>query len=160
MSAQEQGRKPLEWLPERRFDADFPLAFWFAGLWMYLKSFLYLCNVYSMGLEPPPYSTFVIAEAIYFGVMIVPAFLLGFALWNERKWVVPWAIFFLLVDTPVLLFHVMRLSESGFMDSDLTRVLEFGALGLNVVSLGWLLGYRTMSKTNPPKERAGSSPKR
>ena len=27
------------WFPRRRFDADFPLVLWFAGLWFYLKSF-------------------------------------------------------------------------------------------------------------------------
>lgn len=160
MSAQEQTGRQWHLLPERRFDANFPLAFWFAGLWMYLKSFLYLCNVYSMGLEPPPYSSFVTAEAIYFGVMIVPAFLLGLALWNEKKWAVALAIAFLLLDTPVLLFHVMRLDSAGFLDSGLTKVLEFGALGLNVASLAWLLGYRTMDKSSLPKAKTGPGSKR
>jgi hypothetical protein len=160
MSVQEQSSKPWRWLPERRFDADFPLAFWFAGLWMYLKSFLYLCNVYSMGLEPPPYPTLVIAEAIYFGVTIIPAFLIGLALWNDKKWVVAWAIAFLLIDTPVLLFHVMRMDAAGFLDSGLTKILEFGALGLNVVSVAWLLGYRTVDKSSRPKARNANGPKR
>jgi len=157
MSASKEVNGPLQWLPDRRFDAGFPLAFWFAGLWFYLKSFLYLCNVYTMGLEPPPYSALVIAEAVYFGLALIPSFLMGLALWNERKWIVSWAILFLLIDTPVVLYHVMQLDASGFLDSGLTKVLEFGSLGLNVISLAWLIGYRTMEKAQPPaKPRPGS----
>ena len=40
--------------PKSRFDLDFPLALWFAGLWFYLKSFLYVCYLYMLGLDPPP----------------------------------------------------------------------------------------------------------
>lgn len=157
MSVHNQSNRSFQWLPERRFDLDFPLAFWFAGLWLYLKSFLYLCNVYTMGLEPPPYPTLVIAEAVYFGAALIPSFLIGLALWNEKKWIVPWAILFLLLDTPVLLYHVMRLDAAGFLDSGLTKVLEFGSLGLNVASLAWLLGYRTMEKSRPPARKGPGS---
>jgi len=159
MSAPKEANGPLQWLPARRFDADFPMAFWFAGLWLYLKSFLYLCNVYTMGLEPPPYPTLIIGEAVYFGLAIVPSFLLGLALWNERKRILRWAILFLLIDTPVVLYHVMQLDASGFLDSGLTKVLEFGSLGLNVISLAWLIGYRTMEKAQPPA-KSGSKSKR
>ena len=76
---------PFQWFPQRRFDPNFPLAFWFAGLWFYLKSFLYLCYIYMLGLEPPPYSTDVVFEIVYFAVTMVPALLLGLALWNEKK---------------------------------------------------------------------------
>lgn len=130
------------WFPKRRFDPDFPLAFWYAGLWFYLKSFLYLCYVYMLGLDPPPYSTSIMVETFYFGVTIVPCLLLGAAFWNEKQWAMFPAIVFLVVDTPMLLFHVLRLAEAGFLDSGLTRVLEFGSLVLNVVCLGWLIGHR------------------
>jgi hypothetical protein len=132
--------------PKRRFDLDFPLALWFAGLWFYLKSFLYVCYLYMLGLEPPPYSSYMMVEIVYFAVAIVPAFLLGLALWNERKRIVPWAIAFLVVDTPLLIYHVWRLNAQGYLDSGLTNALEFGSLVLNVIALGWLIGYRTASK--------------
>ena len=138
---------PLPWFPRRRFDEDFPLAFWFAGLWFYLKSFLYLCYLYMIGTEPPPYSTSEIVEVAYFGVALLPSLLLGASLWNEKKWVVVPAIFFLVLDTPFLLFHVLRLAEAGFLESGLTRALEFGSLILNVVALAWLIGYRAAAKT-------------
>ena len=76
---------PFQWFPQRRFDPNFPLAFWFAGLWFDLKSFLYLCYIYMLGLEPPPYSTDVVFEIVYFAVTLVPALWLGLALWNEKK---------------------------------------------------------------------------
>lgn len=145
---------PFQWFPQRRFDSDFPLAFWFAGLWFYLKSFLYLCYVYMLGLEPPPYSTIVDFEIVYFAVTMIPALLLGLALWNEKKSVVIPAIVFLMVDTPVLLYHVIRLGQEGFLDSGLTRVLEFGSLLLNVVALGWLFGHRSIGKTLSMKRPA------
>jgi hypothetical protein len=138
---------PFQWFPQRRFDADFPLAFWFAGLWFYLKSFLYLCYIYMLGLEPPPYSTAVDFEIVYFAVTMIPALLLGLALWNEKKGAVIPAMIFLMVDTPVLLYHVIRLGQEGFLDSGLTRVLEFGSLVLNVVALGWLFGHRSIDGT-------------
>ncbi len=145
---------PFEWFPQRRFDADFPLAFWFAGLWFYLKTFLYLCYIYMAGLEPPPYSSAVTFETIYFAVTMIPVLIMALALWNEKKWVVIPAIIFLMVDTPVLLFHVVRLGQEGFLDSGLTRVLEFGSLGLNVVALGWLFGNRSLDKALSPKRPA------
>jgi hypothetical protein len=159
MRANGERTPSVEWLPDRRFDKDFPLAFWFAGLWLYLKSFLYLCNVYTIGLEPPPYPMPVLVEALYFGAAIIPSFLIGFALWNEKKWVLTWAILFLLLDTPLLLFHVWRMDQAGFLDSGLSKVLEFGSLGLNIMSVAWLLGYRTMDK-NRPSSRTGTNPKR
>jgi len=145
---------PVLFFPQRRFDPDFPLAFWFAGLWFYLKSFLYLCYIYMFGLEPPPYSPEVWFEIVYFAVTMIPAFLLGLALWNEKKRVIIPAIIFLMVDTPVLFYHVMRLAHEGFLDSGLTRVLEFGSLVLNVVALGWLFGRRSVDKTLSLKKRA------
>ena len=145
---------PFQWFPQRRFDPSFPLAFWFAGLWFYLKSFLYLCYIYMLGLEPPPYSTDVVFEIVYFAVTMVPALLLGLALWNEKKGAVIPAIIFLMVDTPVLLYHVIRLGQEGFLDSGLTRALEFGSLVLNVVALGWLFGHRSVDKTLSLKKRA------
>jgi len=48
-----EGWTLLSWdqLPgKRRFELDFPLVFWFAGLWLFLKSFLCLCYLYMMGL--------------------------------------------------------------------------------------------------------------
>ena len=50
---------PFQWFPVRRFDADFPLSYWFAGLWLYLKGFLYFCYFYMQGIEPPPDSQWV-----------------------------------------------------------------------------------------------------
>lgn len=133
---------PFEWFPSRRFSPDFPLSFWFAGLWFYLKAFLYFCYFYMQGIEPPPYSGWVTAETVYFGAAIIPCLALALALWNEKKQAVLPAIGFLLLDTPVLFFHVLRLAEAGFLDSGLTKLLEIGSLFLNVVSLGWLLGSR------------------
>lgn len=153
-----QERAAWQLFPRRRFDSDFPLALWFAGLWFYLKSFLYVCYLYMLGLEPPPYSGFVFFEILYFAVTITPTFLLGLMLWNGRKWVLTWAIVFLLIDTPMLLVHVMRLEYAGYLDSGLTKVLEFGSLVLNVIALGWLIGYRTTSKmrqAQAPRSRSG-----
>jgi hypothetical protein len=144
-SGSDMGRS-WQLFPRGRFDPDFPLALWFAGLWFYLKSFLYVCYLYMLGLDPPPYSGPVMVEIVYFAVTIIPTFLLGLTLWNEKKWIVTWAIVFLIIDTPVLLFHVMRLEAAGYLDSGLTKVLEFGSLVFNVVALGWLIGYRTTTK--------------
>lgn len=132
------------WFPERRFEEDFPMALWFAGLWFYLKSFLYLCNVYMAGLEPPPYRGFTLVEIAYFAAAIIPAFLLGFAMWREKKKFIIPAVLFLVVDTPFLFMHVMNLYKLGFLDSALTKVLEFGALFINVMALGCLVGYATL----------------
>jgi hypothetical protein len=131
--------RTIHWFPGRRFDADFPLVLWFAGLWFYLKSFLYLCYVYMLGIEPPPYPL----ETFYFALGILPALLLGIALWNEKKWLLLPAIIFLGLDTPVLLLHIRRLSHAGFLDSGLTLVLEYGSLALNLLAFGWLIGYYT-----------------
>lgn len=136
----------FEWFPARRFDDEFPLVFWFAGLWFYLKGFLYVCYLYMLGVEPYPYPQEAIAEIIYFGAALIPSLLLGLALWNEKAWAVIPAVVFLIIDTPVLSFHVIRLAHDGFLDSGLTKVLELGSLVLNVVALGWLLGYRKRQK--------------
>ncbi|MCX5862401.1 MAG: hypothetical protein WCG29_00895 [Desulfomonile sp.] len=138
---------PFEWFPQRRFDAEFPLVFWFVGLWFYLKSFLYVCYLYMLGVEPAPHPPEAVAEIVYFGLAFIPALLLGLALWHEKTRVVVPAIVFLFVDTPLLLFHVLRLAQDGFLDSGLTKILELGSLVLNVVALGWLLGYRKLGKT-------------
>lgn len=137
--------------PSRRFENDFPLVMWFTGLWLYLKSFLYLCFLYMIGLDPPPYPIEIQAETAYFALAIVPAFVLAWALWNEKSWVLTPAIVFSFIDTPLVLMHVLRLAQEGFLDSGLTRVLEFGSLVLNVVCLGWLLGYRSTLKHSLPK---------
>jgi hypothetical protein len=132
---------PFEWFPQKRFDPHFPLPVWFAGLWLYLKSFLYLCYLYMLGIDPPPYSTAVIIEMVYFGLMMVPALLLALALWHNREKFYWAAVVFLAIDTPFLIFHVIRLSQGGFLDSGLTKVLEFGSLFLNMIALGWLFGF-------------------
>jgi len=147
MSSPDPTSRSFHWFPRRRFEPDFPLVFWFAGLWFYLKSFLYLCYVYMMGLDPPPYATAVIVETAYFTITAIPCFLLGAAFWNQKSVVVLPSILFLAVDTPVLVYHVIRYAQAGYLDSGLTRALEFGSLLLNVVSLGWLFGYYSSSKT-------------
>jgi len=136
----------LNWLPARRFEPDFPLALWFAGLWFYLKSFLYICYLYMIGLDPQPFVAPVKVEIVYFGLAWLPSLLLAPALWNEKKGAVKPAIFFLLVDTPFLLFHVMRLAEAGFLESGLTSLLEYGSLGLNLFAVGWLIVYMVQGK--------------
>ncbi len=138
------GWKLLNWdrLPgQRRFEEDFPLVYWFAGLWLFLKSFLCLCYLYMIGLEPSPYSLSAWVEVIYFAVAFGPALWLAIALWNETRNAVKLAIIFFIVDTPLLFFHVLNVSKVGGLESGLTMVLEFGSLGLNFVSLGWLLSY-------------------
>ncbi|MDQ7783379.1 MAG: hypothetical protein RDU20_10895 [Desulfomonilaceae bacterium] len=145
MSSSERKWWSFSWFPKRRFDPDFPLAFWFAGLWFNLKSFLYLCYLYMIGTEPPPYTDSEVVEAVYFGIALLPSLCLGLALWNEKKWAVIPAIVFLVLDTPLLLFHVLRLAEAGFLESGLTRALEFGSLVLNVTAVGWLIKYRAGS---------------
>lgn len=133
----------LNWFPARRFESDFPLVFWFAGLWLLLKAFLYLCNVYTIGLEPSPYLTSVRIELVYFGAACIVSLLLGLGLWNEKKWAARPAASFLILDTPMLLFHIINLSEGGFLDSGITVALEFGSLALNLISLVWLIARRT-----------------
>jgi hypothetical protein len=139
------------WLPKRRFDADFPLVLWFAGLWFYLKSFLYLCYVYMFGLEPQPLPADSMVEVVYFALMMIPSLLLGMAMWNDRRsYIVP-AIAFLALDTPLLIFHILRLNEAGYLDAGLTSVLEIGSLTLNVISFSWLMG--SYSKLRGASER-------
>ncbi len=133
----------LNWYPERRFAPDFPLAFWFVGLWFLLKSFVCLCQIYSIGLEPPPYSTWVKIELWYFAFACVVSVVMGLALWNEKKAVTKPALFFLIVDSPMLLFHIMYLTSIGYLDSGIQMVLEYGSLTLNVICLGWLIGNLT-----------------
>ncbi len=135
--------------PLRRFEQDFPIAVWFTGLWLYLKSFLYFCFIYMIGLDPPPYPIEIQIEAGYFAVALVPSFVLAWALWNEKKWGLKPAIVFLFVDTPFLLMHVLRLGQEGFLDSGLTKTLELGGLILNVVCLAWLLGHKSVLKERP-----------
>ncbi len=133
----------VRFFPDRRFDPDFPLAFWFAGLWLYLKSFLYLCYLYKLGLDPPPYPPGAFLEIVYFAVAVIPAFLLGLGLWNEKRWVVLLAVAFFFVDTPFLIKHLFRLASSGYLEPGLTRVLEYGNLLLNIVATVWLIAFRT-----------------
>ncbi|HTY24261.1 MAG TPA: hypothetical protein VMC85_14095 [Desulfomonilaceae bacterium] len=131
----------IQWFPSRRFDTDFPLVLWFVGLWFYLKSFLYLCYLYMLGLDPPPLPVAAKVEVVYFAVALLPSLFLGLAMWNEmRRWIVP-AIAFLAIDTPLLIFHVFRLGDAGYLDSGLTLTgaLEFGSLALNVVAFAWLI---------------------
>jgi len=128
-------------LPERRFDPGFPLALWFAGLWFYLKGFLYLCYLYMIGVEPMPFPPAAQVEIVYFACAFIPSFLLGLAMWNEKRWVTKLAVVFLAIDTPFLLFHVFRLAWTGALEAGLTSMLEYGSLGLNLVALGWLVGY-------------------
>jgi hypothetical protein len=159
MAIRMKGIDPLsiKWFPDRRLDTDFPLPVWFAGLWFYLKSFLYLCYVYMLGIEPPPFSTPAMVEIVYFSATMVPALLLGLAMWNEKeKYYFP-AIAFLVVDTPFLFYHVMRLDQGGFLDSGLTKVLEFGSLALNVIALGWLMGYLSAKKSKAQRAGSGKS---
>jgi hypothetical protein len=143
----------LKWFPDRRMDPDFPLALWLAGLWFYLKSFLYFCYVYMTGVEPPPYPPAVMAETAYFVAAIAPCILLGLAMWNEKKKFVLLAIVFLGLDTPILGLHVLRLAYGGFLDSGLTMAMELGSLTINVVSFAWLVGYYTASRTTSPSSR-------
>jgi hypothetical protein len=142
-----------QWFPKRRLNTDFPLVLWFAGLWFYLKSFLYLCNAYTAGMDPPPYPLSVIVETVYFALAIIPALLLGKAMWNESRRMVVWAIVFLGIDMPILLFHVFRLGYGGFLDSGLNKALEIGSLGLDFLVFGWLTGdwvaHRTGSSSKP-----------
>lgn len=137
----------LNWFPARRFEPDFPLVFWFAGLWFLLKAFLYFCNVYAIGLEPSPYPLSIKIEIAYFSVACIVSLLFGLALWNEKHGAAKPAAIFLIIDTPMLLFHIILLSEAGFLDFGITVALEFGSLALNLVSLGWLITYRTQEAT-------------
>ncbi len=134
--------------PERRFDADFSLIFWLAGLWFYLKSFLYFCYLYMLGLDPTPYSVAVKFEIFYFAIALIPAFLLGVAFWNEKATALIVGIVYLVIDTPILGFHVLRMADEGYLDSALTQFFEIGSLAMNVIVLGWLIGSRSAPKSN------------
>jgi hypothetical protein len=140
---QEAAEKPsaLKLFPVNRFDPDFPRALWFAGLWLYLKSFLCLCYLYMIGVEPTPYTTEIKVEIVYFAVAFIPALLLGLALWNRKRSAVKFAFVFFIIDTPLMLFHVLRLSQAGLLEAGLTGWLEYSAVILNVVALGWLVKY-------------------
>jgi hypothetical protein len=140
-------RLSLTLFPPERFELSFPLALWLAGLWLYLKSFLYVCFLYMIGLDPPPYSGEVLVEIVYFAFAFFPALILAWALWNNKKWALIPTIIFFFIDTPILFMHVIRLGQEGFLDSGLTKTLELGSLVLNVVCLGWLLGYRATRKS-------------
>ncbi len=129
--------------PDRRFDSDFPLVYWFAGLWFYLKGFLYICFIYMLGSDPGPYEPAVIFETVYFSVAILPALAFGYGFWNEKQWTPTPALVFLFIDTPVILFRILRLAEAGFLDSGLTQVFEIGGLFLNLATLGWLFAFRS-----------------
>jgi hypothetical protein len=133
--------------PTERLDLDFPLPVWFAGLWCYFKAFLYLCYVYMLGLEPPPYAAWTSAEVAYFGITMIPFAFLGYQLWHRVETFVTLAVLFFVVDTPILFAHVWHLGSLGFLDSGLTKVLEFGGLFLNVITLSWLLGYLSSRKS-------------
>jgi len=138
----------LKLFPERRFDADFSLIFWLAGLWFYLKCFLYFCYLYLLGLDPTPYSTAVKFEIFYFAVALIPAFLLGVAFWNEKATAVVLGIVYLVIDTPILGFHMLRMADEGYLDSGLTQFFEIGSLAMNVIVLGWLIGSLSAPKSN------------
>ncbi len=143
--------------PDRRLDLDFPLAVWFAGLWLYLKSFLYLCYLYMIGTDEQSFTPLLTVEVGYFLMAFVPALLLACALWNEKKGAVGWALAFLVVDTPVLVLHIFRLSMEGFLAPGLTKVLEFGSLGLNMICLVWLGQYVATRKSGGQDRRAHQS---
>jgi hypothetical protein len=136
----------LNLFPERRFESDFPMVFWMAGLWFYLKSFLYFCYLYMLGLDPTPYSPVAKFEITYFAVALLPAFILGVAFWNEKAFASTIGVIYLIIDTPILGFHVLRMADEGYLDSGLTQFLEIGSLALNVIVLGWLIGSRSASK--------------
>ncbi len=137
-----------QWFPDRRLDPEFPLPLWFGGLWLYLKSFLYICYLYMIGTDEPSSTFTVKVEIVYFTLAFIPAFILGVRLWNERKGAAGLAIAFLLVDTPIMLMHVLRLSAEGFLNPGLTKLLEFGSLGLNILCIAWLAQYLAGEKTS------------
>ena len=138
----------LSLFPDRRFESNFPMVFWLAGLWFYLKSFLYFCYLYTLGLEPTPYPPLAKFEIIYFSLALIPAFWLGFAFWNEKAMSSLIGVIYLIIDTPILGFHVLRMADEGYLDSGLTQFLEVGSLAMNVIVLGWLIGSRSASKTS------------
>ena len=144
--------KGFELFPERRFDPDFPMVFWLAGIWFYLKTFLYLCYLYMLGLDPTPYSAAAKFEIFYFAVALVPAFILGIGFWNEKakSWI--FGIVYLVIDTPILGFHVLRMADEGYLDSGLSQFFEIGSLLMNVIVLGWLIGSNSNVKSQSVKQ--------
>ena len=138
--------KGFELFPERRFDLDFPMVYWLAGIWFYLKTFLYVCYLYMLGLDPTPYSASAKFEIFYFAVALIPAFLLGIGFWNEKAKARVLGIIFLVIDTPILGFHVLRMADEGYLDSGLTQFFEIGSLLMNVVVLAWLIGSNSRLK--------------
>ncbi len=142
-------------VPAEEARRGFPAGLLVRGTMVYLKGFLYLCYLYMLGLEPPPYSDSVKFEIIYFAVAMIPSVLLGLAMWNEKRrytWV---AILFLVIDTPILFSHVMRLWEEGYLDAGLTGVLEIGSLVLNVIAFAWLMSSYSKVTAEPAQKRAG-----
>lgn len=139
MNEAAKGNNRLRLLPEDRFDSDFPLVLWAAGLWLYLKSFLYLCNLYVIGLEPAPYQLGLKIEIAYFAIAFIPSFIIGLMLWNRRPGFEILATVFLVLDTPFLIFHIINLAQTNFLESGLTKLLEYSSLGLNFLLLGWLI---------------------
>lgn len=132
--------------PDERFDGDFPLVYWGVGLWLYLKSFLYLCYLYSLGLEPRPYDTGMLIEIGYFALTVIPSFILGWGLWNRKRGFAFLAMIFLLIDTPLFIFHIIRWSDIGYLEAGLTLVMEYGSLGINLLCIGWLGSYLATEK--------------
>ncbi|MGC8605342.1 MAG: hypothetical protein ACP5VS_16865 [Desulfomonilaceae bacterium] len=145
--------KNIKLFPERRFDNDFSFVFWLAGLWFYLKTFLYFCYLYMLGLDPTPYSSAAKFEIFYFAVALIPAFVLGVAFWNEKAKALFFGIIYLVIDTPILGFHVLRMADQGYLDSGLTQFFEIGSLALNVIVLGSLIGTRSTPKSDPAKPK-------
>ena len=99
-----------------------------------------------LGLDPTPYSPVAKFEIIYFAVALLPAFILGIAFWNEKAFASTIGVIYLIIDTPILGFHVLRMADEGYLDSGLTQFLEIGSLAMNVIVLGWLIGSRSASK--------------
>ncbi|MGD9818585.1 MAG: hypothetical protein AB7V04_07770 [Desulfomonilaceae bacterium] len=139
--------------PDRRFDLDFPLVYWFAGLWFYLKGFLYICFLYMIGSDPGPYEPAVMFETFYFTIMVIPALVLGYGFWNEKAWAPTPGLIYLFIDTPVILFRVLRLAEAGFLDSGLTQVFELGGFFLNLFALIWLFIFRSAKQLSKSSSR-------
>ena len=101
-----------------------------------------------LGLDPTPYSAAATFEIFYFAIAMIPAFVLGVAFWNEKAIALAAGIVYLIIDTPILSFHVLRMADEGYLDSGLTQFLEIGSLAMNVIILGWLIGSRSTVKTS------------
>ena len=104
------------------------------------------------GLEPLPLPTESMVEVVYFVIMIVPCLLLGRAMWNDKRGFVVPAMVFMVIDTPFLIYHLLRLADAGYLESGLTTVLELGSLSLNIISLVWLVSsFSRLRKPTPQK---------